>query len=224
MNIRLWGILVILLAGLGGVSWYLSHQQTTAQKASLKMPSSEELNQTTPSPATPAIKKATKEPGRVVVLDTVRGRIEFVLYEKDCPKTTARISDLVQKGGYNGVTFPRVEDWVIQITPANKVVAPMGVEIVDGLTQTRGTVGMARASDPNSNTSVFYILLQPAPHLDSGYTNFGRVIKGMDVADKMRIGDKIRKATIRSLTSADKAALKKLLKSDEGQTKVAPAS
>lgn len=202
----------MLLAALGGVSWFLSTQQNGPRVVKLKQPKDLPGAQ-----ASTIVGKSTKQPGRVVVLNTARGTIEFVLYEKDCPKTTARISALVQGGFYNGVTFPRVENWVIQTDLAKKQVPPMGVEITSGLTHVKGTVGMARAQDPNSNTSVFYILLEPAPHLDSGYTNFGRVIRGMDVAAKIRLNDKINTATLRPLTAADKQAIEKLHRADVGQ-------
>jgi hypothetical protein len=159
MNIKLWGILVLLLIALGGASVMLSNQNTADQPERLKQPSTQSMNAAMNGQPLAKAKKATKEPGRVVVLDTTRGKIEFVLYEKDCPKTTARITDLVQGGFYNGVIFPRVEDWVIQTDLAKKQVTPMGIEITDGLTHSAGTVGMARANDPNSNMSVFYITL-----------------------------------------------------------------
>lgn len=216
MNIRLWGILVILLAALGGVSWLLSKQQTGPETEKLKPPSDEAVKNMNQGPKPVKLKNATKEPGRVVVLDTTRGQIEFILYEKDCPKTTKRITDLVQAGAYNGVTFPRVENWVIQTDLAKKQVPTMGIEVTNGLTHVKGTVGMARAADLNSNTSVFYITLQSAPQLDLDYTNFGRVIRGMDVATKIKLGDKIKSATLRPSTPADKQTLQGLLKADGG--------
>jgi len=207
MNIRLWGILAILLVALGGVSWLLSRQQNAPQREEVKPPpeiAKQIDKQMGRSSAPPKIKNSTHAPGRVVVLNTTRGTIEFVLFEKDCPKTTARIADLAGSGAYNGVKFPRVEGWVIQTEAAKKTVAPMGLEIAKGLTHAKGSVGMARTSDPNMNTSVFYITLEPAPHLDLQYTNFGRVIKGIDVAMKIKLGDVIKTATVRPLTDADR--------------------
>lgn len=210
MNLKLWGVLVILLLGLGGISYLLSNQQNQPQTERFKPPTE---TQGKAKPETRAkLRNATKQPGRVVVLNTNRGTIEFVLYEKDCPKTTARIAGLVQSGAYNGVKFPRVEDWVIQTDEAKKRVAPMGIEVVNGLTHAKGSVGMARPSDPNMNTSVFYITLDPSPHLDLLYTNFGRVFKGMDVAIKIHKGDVIKKATLRAFTDADKKLFYEALK------------
>lgn len=205
MNIRLWGILVVLLAVLGGLSFVLSRQQTGPVTEKLPAPSPP------PQPQAAKLRNATQEPGRVIVLDTTRGKIEFVMFEKDCPKTTARIAGLVQDGSYSAVPFPRVEDWVIQTEPAKRAVKPMGLELAEGLHHKRGTVGIARTSDPNSNTSVIYITLKPAPQLDLQYINFGHVIRGMDVADKIKLGDKIRTATIHPLSAADKQAFDKVM-------------
>ena len=199
MNIKLWGALAILLVVLGGVSCLINKEQIQPQRQVLEPP--KEMTQTN---SQPKLKDATKEPGRVVVLNTNRGGIEFVLYEKDCPKTTARIADLIARGKYNGVKFPRAENWVIQTEEAKEKVPPMGIEVAKGLTHAKGSVGMARPMDPNKNTSVFYITLEPSPHLDLQYTNFGRVIKGMDTAMKIRKGDVIKTATIRPFTAADK--------------------
>ncbi len=213
MNVRLWGVLFILLAGLGSVSWLLSRRQTAPQRAPLQMPSEQALKGVAGTD-TPKLKQATKQPGRVVVLNTNRGCIEFVLYEKDCPRTTTRIASLVEGGFYDGVTFPRVENWVIQTAQAKRDIPPMGLELTKGLTHCRGTVGIARTDNPNSNTSVFYITLEATPALDAGYTNFGRVIKGMDVVEKIKPNDKIVKATIRPSTPADRNTLKALLRGD----------
>lgn len=212
MNYKLLGVVVLLLAGLLGSSIWLSNYQESKKpkKVDIASDSMKTLTEAEQKPIPE--RKATKKPGRVVVLNTTRGVMEFVLFEADCPKTTARIAELTEGGFYNGVHFPRVEDWVIQTETATKEVSPMGIEVVDGLTHAKGTVGMARSADINSNTSVFYITLEPAFHLDYEYTSFGRVIKGMDVAMKIQTGDMIKTATLRSLTEADKKSLDRVLK------------
>jgi cyclophilin family peptidyl-prolyl cis-trans isomerase len=53
----------------------------------------------------------------------------------------------------------------------------------------KGTLSMARSSDPNSGNSQFFICLESAPHLDRNYTVFGKVIEGMDFVDKIKRGD-----------------------------------
>lgn len=203
MNIKLWGLLAVLLVAFGSMSWWLAKSQEVGEPERVDT-STPQLEQLSKPQVAPKAGNATKEPGRVVVLNTNRGIIEFVLYEKDCPKTTARIAELVEGGFYNGVTFPRVENWVIQTAAAKKQVPGMGIEIANGLTHAKGTVGMARTSDLNSNTSVFYITLEPAYQLDLQYTNFGRVIKGMDVAMKIKTKDVIKTATLRPITPTDR--------------------
>ena len=149
--------------------------------------------------------KATLEPGRVVTLRTSRGEISFVLFEKDVPKTSKRIADLVGRGRYDGVLFERVEDWVIQTGECKKETPrPMNIEVIDGLVHAKGAVGMARSADYKSNTSVFYIVTEPQPYLDGEYTVFGRVISGMDVAMKIKIGDPIVSAQVRPMTPDDR--------------------
>lgn len=194
---RTWLLVIALLGSLVAVSTWVSGPDNKPQL--------EELNQQLP-PAAEGLKTATKEPGRVVELNTTRGKIEFVLLEKDCPKTTERIAELVKDGSYNGVRFGRVvKDFVIQTDAAKRPVKPMGCEVLKGLTHSKGAVGMARKGrDYKSNTSEFYITLEPSPHLDQEYTVFGRVIVGMDVALKIKQGDLIRTAKIRSLTDADR--------------------
>lgn len=209
MSIKLWGSLAVLLVAFVCMSWWLSDHQNLPERVDV---SAQQLKLLSKSQAAPKAKQATKEPGRVVVLNTNRGTIEFVLYEKDCPKTTARIAELVNGGFYSGVKFPLVENSMIQTQPAKKQVPAMGGEIVSGLTHAKGTVGMARSSDTNSNTSVFYITLEPAYQLDLQNTIFGRVIKGMDVAMSIKPGDVIRTATLRSLTRDDKERFDDALK------------
>jgi cyclophilin family peptidyl-prolyl cis-trans isomerase len=61
-----------------------------------------------------------------------------------------------------------------------------------------GAVAMARASDPNSASSQFYITLSPTPFLDGNYAVFGRVTEGMDVVGRIRVGDVMNRVTITS--------------------------
>lgn len=209
MNIRLWALLAALLVACGGISWWLSRQQNRPEREALTVPKN--LDEIA-NPKRVKLKTATLQPGRVVVLNTNRGKIEFVLYEKDCPITTARIAKLVQSGAYDGVGFPRAEEWVIQIDPANEEVDGMGIEVAKGLLFDEGSVGMARAGDINSSTSVFFIALKPAHHLDLKYTNFGRVTSGMEVGRKIAAGDQITTATLRPFSDGDRKRLAGLLK------------
>jgi len=64
------------------------------------------------------------------------------------------------------------------------------------LTHVAGAIAMARAGDPNSAGSQFYLCVNPVHFLDNKYTVFGQVVKGLDVADKLQIGDKMTKVTM----------------------------
>lgn len=156
--------------------------------------------------------RATMQPGDVVELNTTKGIISFVLFEKDCPNTTKRIKSLVSQGKYNGVGFPRVEDWIIQTDEATIPESGIPLEAVDGLTHAKGAVGMDRkGNDYSSGNSVFYILKDPMPGLDGDYTVFGRLIYGMDVVMKITKNDSIKSARLRPFTKKDKIALEEKL-------------
>lgn len=141
-------------------------------------------------------------PNRTAILETVKGTIKFELYESETPITTKNFIDLTNKGFYNGLVFHRVEPgFVIQGgDPKGDGTGGSGknipLEIAPTLTHKKGAVGMARSQEPNSASSQFYICLEDAKFLDKNYAVFGQVIEGQDVAQKIKKGDKIIKATI----------------------------
>lgn len=124
------------------------------------------------------------EPAGEVLLQTSMGNITIQLRD-DRPITTSNFKNLVQKGVYDGTIFHRVgADFMIQggmNTSAS--VATIPDEVGSDNHNDRGTVAMAKTSEPNSATSQFYINVVDNNYLDSGYTVFGTVISGMDVAD-----------------------------------------
>ncbi|MCX6344762.1 MAG: peptidylprolyl isomerase [Armatimonadetes bacterium] len=197
-----WILLFVLIAALAVTSKWESGTPTGPEREELDI-----------SPVRPTVGKATLVPGRVVELQMKNGKIEFVLFEKDCPLTTKRISDLVAAKAYDGVKFPRVEGWIVQTDNAKSNVPNMNVEVLDRLKNVVGAVGMARKVKYDTNVSSFYFLKRPAHHLDREYTVFGQVIRGMDVVNKIKIGDVIQSAKVRSLTPEDKLLLKKALSS-----------
>jgi len=209
--IKTWAIFIVLIVAFVGVNNWVNKTYDEGQPVFKDI--SDRQKSKTPSKK-PEIKEATMTPGRVVELDTNKGQIAFVLFEKDCPKTTKRIVDLVSDGSYNNVKFERIEKGqLIQTGKIKKDVSSMGCEFCKGLTNTKGTVGMARVGgNYDSNTSVFYILLEPWPHLDYEYTAFGRLIKGMDVAMKIKLNDVIKSARVRLLTIEDKKLYNNVLK------------
>lgn len=147
--------------------------------------------------AKPPVYGATRVPGRVVELDTTKGRIDIVLFEKDCPVTTRRIADVVACGAYSGVPFPRVEEPLIQTHGAKARMRGVIVELTKELKHIPGAVGMARAQAYDSAANSFYILKGALPELDGEYTVFGHVLRGMDVVAKITPEDAIRTASLR---------------------------
>ena len=129
------------------------------------------------------------------LVETNKGNFTIVLYE-DTPITTENFLKLVNEGFYDGLTFHRYEPgFVIQGGDPNGDGTggsddTIKLEVV-GKTHSRGTVGMARSSDPNSASSQFFVNLADNSFLDEGYAVFGDVTEGMDVVDSLRAGDKI---------------------------------
>ena len=123
------------------------------------------------------------------------------------PKHVKQIKQLIEEGQYDGVVFHRVIDGFMAQTGDVKFGnsktkdfdmqrAGMGGSALPDLEQEfsnlphdRGTLSMARSSDPNSANSQFFICFQPAPFLDKQYTVFGKVTEGMEFVDKIKRGD-----------------------------------
>jgi len=122
------------------------------------------------------------------------GTVEVELYKDVAPLTVENFVKLANKGFYNGLTFHRViKGFMIQggCPKGNGTGGPgyqiKGEFLANGvnnpLKHTRGVISMARAMDPNSAGSQFFIMHQDAPHLDGQYASFGKVIKGIEVVD-----------------------------------------
>ncbi|MFR8087279.1 MAG: peptidylprolyl isomerase [Lachnospirales bacterium] len=123
-------------------------------------------------------------------------KIRIELYPETAPITVENFIKLVQDGFYDGLTFHRViPGFMIQGGCPNGTgtggpgwhikgeFASNGVE--NPLKHTRGVISMARAMDPDSAGSQFFIMHQDAPHLDGQYAAFGKVVEGMDVVDEI---------------------------------------
>lgn len=135
-----------------------------------------------------------------VKLDTSLGDIVIELDAAKAPKSVDNFVKYVKAGHYNGTVFHRViPNFMIQgggMTPDLKekpTRAPIPLEARNGLNNERGTVAMARTSDPNSATSQFFINVKDNDFLNAanardgnGYAVFGKVVSGMDVVDKIR--------------------------------------
>jgi len=132
-----------------------------------------------------------------VRLTTTLGDIELELNAEKAPVTTTNFLQYVDRGHYDGLTFHRViPGFMIQgggFTPDMEQAetdAPIQNESDNGLSNTRGSIAMARTRDPHSATAQFFINTVDNPRLDGsarrpGYTVFGQVVKGMDTVDRI---------------------------------------
>ena len=124
------------------------------------------------------------------------GVIKAELYPQTAPNTVNNFISLIQKGYYDGLIFHRViPGFMIQGGcplgngtggPGWNIKGEFAANGVNNpLKHTRGVISMARAMNPNSAGSQFFIMHQDAPHLDGQYAAFGKVVAGMDVVDKI---------------------------------------
>ena len=124
------------------------------------------------------------------------GDITLELDYDNAPMTSKNFEDLVKKGFYDGLTFHRViKGFMIQGGcphgtgtggPGYTIKGEFKANGVDNpIKHTRGTLSMARASDPNSAGSQFFIMHKDAPYLDGSYAAFGHVVDGIEVVDKI---------------------------------------
>lgn len=135
------------------------------------------------------------------VIKTSRGNITLTLFADQAPNTVKNFIAKAKSDYYKGIPFHRVEDWVVQggdPTPQHDGTGggQMQTEL-NSLPFVRGSVGVARGQNINiSNDSQFFITKTDAAWLNQQYTNFGTVTSGMDVVDKIKIGDKILGITV----------------------------
>ena len=142
----------------------------------------------------------------IMILKLKDGDVTIELYEKIAPNHVKRIKQLAQEKKYDGVVFHRVIDGFMAQTgdvqygnseSKNynlKLAGTGGSEYPDlkaefsNTPHEKGTLSMARSSNPNSANSQFFICFEAAPHLDRQYTVFGKVIKGMEFVDLIKRG------------------------------------
>lgn len=133
-------------------------------------------------------------------IKTSKGDIELTLYGKEAPNTVRNFMEKAKNNFYNNLTFHRVEDWVIQggdPEGTGRGGGDMPVEFNDKPFVV-GSLGVASRGDGKvQNDAQFFITKKESSHLNGQYTNFGMVTKGMDVAEKIEIGDKILGITIK---------------------------
>ena len=147
-----------------------------------------------PSILAPAEVAANKANHLFLELST-GGTVEIVMRPDLAPSHVQRIQALVRRGFYNGLTFHRVIPGFMAQGGDPKGTGEGGSELPDlkaeftAVPFLRGTLGAARASDPNSANSQFFIMFAPGPDLDNNYTVLGRVVAGMDVVDGIAVGE-----------------------------------
>ena len=142
-----------------------------------------------------------------MILKLKTGDVKIELFPENAPNHVNRIKELANSGKYDNVVFHRVIDGFMAQTGDvqfgnssdsnfNLQRAGMGGSDLPDLKaefndipHERGTLSMARSSDPNSANSQFFICFEAAPHLDRQYTVFGKVLEGMENIDKITKGD-----------------------------------
>ena len=132
----------------------------------------------------------------IITIETNEGVIKAELYPEIAPNTVNNFVSLAGKGFYNGTIFHRaIPGFMIQGgDPQGTGMGGPGYSIKgefsgngfpNNLKHTRGVLSMARAMNPNSAGSQFFIMVEDAPHLDGQYAAFGKVISGMEEADRI---------------------------------------
>jgi|TARA_B110000967_G_C18433932_1_gene339845 cyclophilin family peptidyl-prolyl cis-trans isomerase len=143
----------------------------------------------------------------IMILKLKGGDVKIELFEDVAPNHVKRIKQLAQEGKYDGVVFHRVIDGFMAQTgdvqfgnsssdnfnlrmagTGNSDLPDLKEEFSD-LPHDRGTLSMARTSDPNSANSQFFICFKEASFLDRQYTVFGKVIEGMEFVDNIKRGE-----------------------------------
>jgi cyclophilin family peptidyl-prolyl cis-trans isomerase len=142
----------------------------------------------------------------IMILKLKDGEVVIELFEEQAPNHVKRFKKLAEEKKYDGVVFHRVIDGFmaqtgdVQFGNSNSEKFNLskagtgGSEYPDlkaefsNLPHDRGTLSMARSSDPNSANSQFFICFKSAPHLDRQYTVFGKVVSGMEFVDMIKKG------------------------------------
>jgi len=168
------------------------HRRTFLATAALAATGALMSDETAAQPAAPA-----GDPENTLIMELKDGRVVIQLLPELAPRHVERIKTLARQQFYDNVPFHRViEGFMAQGgdptgtgtggSPLPNLPAefspPSRARFV------RGTVGMARTSDPNSANSQFFIMFAPAPSLDGQYTIWGRVISGMEAVDRIKRG------------------------------------
>jgi peptidylprolyl isomerase len=145
-----------------------------------------------------------------MILDTTKGRVVIEMRPDLAPGHVARIKELVREGFYDGVVFHRVIDGFMAQTgcPQGTGTGGSGQMLKAEFSaekHKRGTVSMARAQNPESGDSQFFICFKDAPWLDRQYTAWGEVFEGMENVEQIKRGEPLRvpDKIVKALMAAD---------------------
>ena len=136
------------------------------------------------------------DPENTLLIELKDGTVTIEMYPNEAPLHVARIKELARAGFYDGIVFHRVIPGFMAQTGDPTGTGRGGSDHPDvkaefsrTLKFERGTVGMARAQNPNSANSQFFICFEPAPFLNGDYTIWGKVTSGMEAVDKIAPGE-----------------------------------
>lgn len=139
----------------------------------------------------------TRDPENTLILETTHGPVVIAMRPDLAPKHVEHIKKLTREGFYDGVKFHRVIEGFMAQTGCPHGTGTGGSQYPDLAAEfnsephVRGTASMARAADPNSANSQFFICFTDARFLDNQYTVWGQVIDGMDNVDKIKRGEPV---------------------------------
>jgi len=145
------------------------------------------------------------DPENTIYLDLPTGRVVIQMLPNIAPRHVLRIKELTRKGFYDGLSFHRVIPEFMAQTgdPLGDGSGGSGQKLQAEFSRVqhiRGTASMARASDPNSADSQFFICFAPAPFLDGQYTVWGHVVSGMEFVDKIKAGSQYNNGAVSNPT------------------------
>lgn len=200
-------ITIVILAVFGMI--FVSNQSFNSKKTSqvplptIILPSvtaatTGTLSAETSTSSSPAISQTIPQT-KSATIKTSKGDIEISFYGSEAPKTVENFVKKGESGFYNNLTFHRVEDWVIQGGDPKGDGTGGGSMPVEFNSKpfVVGSLGIASRGDGKvQNDSQFFITKKDSQFLNNKYTNFGIVTKGMDVVEKIQIGDKILEITL----------------------------
>ncbi len=138
------------------------------------------------------------DPENTIVMETTKGTVVIEMRPDLAPNHVAHIKKLVREKFYDGIVFHRVIDGFMAQTGCPHGTGTGGSQYPDlkqefnAEPHVRGTVSMARAMNPNSANSQFFICFDDARFLDKQYTVWGKVIEGMENVDKIKRGEPVR--------------------------------